>query len=133
MSVLIAGGGIAGLSLGLTCHQIGVPFKIFETVETLRPLGVGINLQPTAVRELMDLGFADALDAIGVKTRDYGMYNRFGQRIWVEPRGTWAGYRWPQYSVHRGYLHMMLYEALIARAGPNCVETGWWPHRMVCS
>jgi len=125
MTVLIAGGGIAGLALGLTCHQIGAPFKIFESVESLRPLGVGINLQPTAVRELYELGLADQLDQIGVQTRDYGMYSKMGLPIWIEPRGKWAGYRWPQYSVHRGELHMMLYRELLSRAGESCVETGW--------
>ncbi|MFT6676160.1 MAG: 2-polyprenyl-6-methoxyphenol hydroxylase-like FAD-dependent oxidoreductase [Sulfitobacter sp.] len=125
MTILIAGGGIAGLALGLTLHQIGVPFRIFETVQTLRPLGVGINLQPTAVRELMDLGLEAELEQIGIRTRDYGMYSKHGIHIWTEPRGIWAGYDWPQYSVHRGKLHMMLYDALIKRAGPEAVETGW--------
>ena len=125
MTVLIAGGGIAGLALGLTCQQIGAPFRVYESVESIRPLGVGINLQPTAVRELIDLGFESRLDDIGVQTRDYGMYSKKGRHIWTEPRGTWAGYRWPQYSVHRGLLHMMLYEELVHRAGPDCVQTGW--------
>ncbi len=125
MTVLIAGGGIAGLALGLTCHQIGVPFKVFEAVPEIKPLGVGINLQPTAVRELYDLGLEHALPKIGVKTRDYGMYSKSGRQVWLEPRGTWAGYNWPQYSVHRGELHMMLHRTLIERAGAECVETGW--------
>lgn len=125
MTVLIAGGGIAGLALGLTCHQIGVPFQVFEAVPEIKPMGVGINLQPTAVRELYDLGLEDALPKIGVKTRDYGMYSKTGLKVWVEPRGTWAGYNWPQYSVDRGALHMMLYHALIERAGADCVATGW--------
>lgn len=47
MTILIAGGGIAGLTLGLTLHQIGVPFRIFEATREIRPPGVGINLQPT--------------------------------------------------------------------------------------
>ena len=69
MTVLISGAGIAGLSLGLTLHQIGVPFRIFESVQVLQPLGVGINLQPSAVRELFDLGLETELDALGVRTR----------------------------------------------------------------
>ncbi len=124
MTVLIAGGGIAGLTLGLTLHQIGVPFRIFEATRTLRPLGVGINIQPNAIRELFDLGLEHKLPAIGVKTRQYGFYSKLGRTIWEEPRGTWAGYRWPQYSVHRGALQMLLYEELVARAGLDCVETG---------
>ncbi|TMV06877.1 flavin-dependent oxidoreductase [Ruegeria sediminis] len=124
MTILIAGAGIAGLSLGLTLHQIGVPFRICESTRELRPMGVGINLQPNAVRELLDLGLGDELEEIGVRTRQYGFYSKLGKTIWEEPRGTWAGYAWPQYSVHRGHLQMMLYRALCDRAGPDCVMTG---------
>lgn len=124
MTILIAGGGIAGLTLGLTLHQIGVPFRIFEATQDIKPLGVGINLQPNAVRELFDLGLETQLEQVGVKTRQYGFYSALGHTIWEEPRGTWAGYAWPQYSVHRGALQVMLYNTLIERAGPECVVTG---------
>ena len=123
MTVLIAGAGIAGLSLGLTLHQIGVPFRIHESARDLQPLGVGINLQPSAVRELFDLGLEAELEALGVRTRSYGFHTKSGREIWTEPRGTWAGYRWPQYSVHRGAFQMLLYRTLIQRAGEGCVVT----------
>jgi 5-methylphenazine-1-carboxylate 1-monooxygenase len=125
MTVLIAGGGIAGLSLALTCQQIGVPFRVFEASRELKPLGVGINLQPNAVRELFELGLEKRLPGIGVATREYGMFTKHGLEIWTEPRGLLAGYRWPQYSVHRGKLQMLLYDTLVERAGLECVETGW--------
>ena len=70
MTVLISGGGIAGLTMGLTLHQIGVPFHIFESVKIPKPLGVGINLQPTAVRELMELDLGSMLDRVGIRTQD---------------------------------------------------------------
>ena len=54
--VIIAGGGIGGLTLALTFHQIGVPFLVLESSREMHPLGVGINLQPNAVREFFDLG-----------------------------------------------------------------------------
>ncbi|MFW8633408.1 flavin-dependent oxidoreductase [Cribrihabitans pelagius] len=124
MTILIAGGGIAGLSLGLTLHRIGVPFHIYEAAAELRPMGVGINLQPNAVRELFDLGLEAELDAIGVRTRQLGFYSKRGKTIWEEPRGIDAGYAWPQFSVHRGALQMMLYRVLRDRAGPGCITTG---------
>jgi 2-polyprenyl-6-methoxyphenol hydroxylase-like FAD-dependent oxidoreductase len=124
MTILIAGGGIAGLTLGLTLHQLGLPFRIYERVAEPKPLGVGINLQPNAVRELMDLGLEGALDAIGIRTRQYGFYTKSGREIWVEPRGRAAGYAWPQFSVHRGKLQMMLLEELRRRAGHEVIETG---------
>ncbi|WP_300038370.1 flavin-dependent oxidoreductase [uncultured Roseobacter sp.] len=124
MTVLIAGAGIAGLTLGLTLHQIGVPFRICEAVRQIRPLGVGINLQPNAVRELYDLGLRQDLHETGVLTRSLGFFSKSGREIWSEPRGLDAGYAWPQVSVHRGHLQMMLYRTLLERAGPESVLTG---------
>ncbi|MDJ0614130.1 MAG: flavin-dependent oxidoreductase [Rhizobiaceae bacterium] len=124
MTVLIAGGGIAGLTMGLTLHQLRIPFHIFESVSKPKPLGVGINLQPPAVRELYALGLESKLDRIGVQTRDYGFYTKTGLEIWTEPRGKHAGYNWPQYSVHRGKLQMMLLGALVQRCGEECISFG---------
>ncbi len=129
MTVLIAGAGIAGLSLGLSLHQVGIPFHIYEAVREIRPLGVGINLQPHATRELFELGLEDALDKIGLRTEEVGYYSKHGREIWREPRGELAGYNWPQFSIHRGGLQMALYDALIARAGDvitmGAAVTGW--------
>ena len=125
MTILISGSGIAGLTLGLTCQQLGFPFKIFESAKKIKPMGVGINIQPNAVRELFDLGFEDDLEKIGVKTKEFGTFTKKGLKIWTEPRGKVAGYNWPQYSVHRGQLQMMLYNRLINLAGKNCICTGW--------
>jgi 2-polyprenyl-6-methoxyphenol hydroxylase-like FAD-dependent oxidoreductase len=123
MTVIIAGGGIAGLSVALSLHQIGVPCRVYEQVKALRPLGVGINVQPHAVRELFELGLENELEAIGVRTREVAYFSKRGHPIWAEPRGMFAGYAWPQYSVHRGRLQQMLYDAVIARMGPDAVVT----------
>jgi 2-polyprenyl-6-methoxyphenol hydroxylase-like FAD-dependent oxidoreductase len=123
--VLIAGGGIAGLSLALTLHQIGVPCVVFEAVGELQPLGVGINIQPNAVRELFDLGLdARELDAIGIPAREWALVGRNGKDVYAEPRGLAAGYRWPQYSVHRGQLQMLLYRTVLERLGAGAVRLG---------
>ena len=52
---------IGGLSLALSLHQAGIAVRVYEAVRDPSPLGVGINLQPTAVRELTELGLGDAL------------------------------------------------------------------------
>ncbi|MDT7837941.1 flavin-dependent oxidoreductase [Aquabacterium sp. OR-4] len=123
--VLIAGGGIGGMSLALTLHQIGVPCVVLEAVPELRPLGVGINLQPNAVRELHALGFGnEVLDRIGVQAREWALVGRNGHEVYSEARGLLAGYRWPQYAVHRGQLQMMLYHAVRERLGPDAVRLG---------
>jgi len=123
--VLIAGGGIGGLSVALTLHQIGVPCVVLEAVPELKPLGVGINLQPNAVRELYELGFGpETLDGIGIETREWALVGLNGNDVYSEPRGLKAGYRWPQYSVHRGKLQMLLYRAVFERLGPAAIRTG---------
>ncbi len=124
MTVLIIGGGIAGLTTALSLHQIGVSCRVYESVETIEPLGVGINTLPHAVRELTELGLGDALAASGIATAELAYYSRRGQRIWSEPRGAAAGYRWPQYSIHRGALQMILLDAVRARLGADAVVTG---------
>lgn len=123
--VLIAGAGIGGLSLALTLHEIGVPCLVLESVGTLKPLGVGINLQPNAVRELYEMGFGpENLDPIGVQTQEFALVGLNGKDVYSEPRGFKAGYRWPQYSVHRGGLQMLLYRATLERLGGGAVRTG---------
>ncbi|MDG2261345.1 MAG: FAD-dependent monooxygenase, partial [Actinomycetota bacterium] len=123
MTVLVAGGGIGGLAMALTCQQIGVDVKVFESAAELRPLGVGINLQPNAVRELYDLGLGDKLPTVGIETTEWALVGKNGNDIWSEPRGIGAGYNWPQFSVHRGKLQMMLYNAFVERAGHTAVLT----------
>jgi 2-polyprenyl-6-methoxyphenol hydroxylase-like FAD-dependent oxidoreductase len=123
--VLIAGGGIAGLSLALTLHQIGVPARVYEAAAQMKPLGVGINLQPNAVRELFDLGIgAKVLDSVGLPAREWALVGLNGNDIHAEPRGLEAGYNWPQYAVHRGAFHMALYDAVRERLGPEAVVLG---------
>ena len=123
--VLIAGAGIGGLALALTLHEIGVPCLVLESVAALKPLGVGINVQPNAVRELQAMGFRNEdLDAIGVRTEEWALVGLNGKDVYSEPRGLSAGYRWPQYSVHRGGLQMLLYRAAVERLGADAVRTG---------
>jgi 2-polyprenyl-6-methoxyphenol hydroxylase-like FAD-dependent oxidoreductase len=120
--VIIAGGGIGGLTLALTLHQIGVPFLVLEKSRAMRPLGVGINIQPNAVRELFDLGLtSEILDTIGVSAKEWALVGLNGKEVYAEKRGLDAGYKWPQFAAHRGELLMLLYRTLIERAGGESV------------
>ena len=123
--VIVAGGGIGGLAAALTLHQIGVPCVVFESAREMRPLGVGINLQPNAVRELQDLGIAEAdLDRVGLPAKEWALVGLNGNDIYSELRGRLAGYQWPQYAVHRGRFQLLLYDKLVERIGPESVRLG---------
>ncbi len=124
MQVLIVGGGIGGLTTALSLHAAGIDCCVYESVISLRALGVGINLQPNAVRELTELGLGDALAETAIETSTLAYYNKHGQLIWSEPRGRAAGYRWPQYSIHRGELLIILLDAVRARLGPERIRAG---------
>jgi 2-polyprenyl-6-methoxyphenol hydroxylase-like FAD-dependent oxidoreductase len=115
--VIIAGAGPGGLALALALHQRCIPAQVYEAVPEIRPLGVGINLLPHSVRVLHALGLSPELEAIGIPTAELRYYNKHGQLIWAEPRGLAAGYDFPQYSIHRGQLQQLLFEAARARLG----------------
>lgn len=115
MTVLIAGAGIAGLTLALSLRVLGIPARVFEAVERPAPLGVGINVQPHAIRELEALGLLPDLDRIALRTAEVAYFSSHGRLIWSEPRGMDAGYNWPQFSIHRGKLQMLMLETARAR------------------
>jgi len=122
--VLIAGGGIGGLTAALTLHARGIGSTVLERASHLRPLGAGINLLPHAVSELYALGLGDELSKVAVAPASISYYDTEGTLLFREPRGIDGGYGYPQYSVHRGQLQMLLLSALRERLGPNVVRTG---------
>jgi 2-polyprenyl-6-methoxyphenol hydroxylase-like FAD-dependent oxidoreductase len=127
VKVIIVGGGIGGLTTALMFHARGIDCEVFEQADTVRELGVGINTLPHAIKELAELGLLSRLDAVAIRTYELFYTNRFGQEIWREPRGTDAGYDVPQFSIHRGRLQGVIYQAVRARLGESRVHTG---HRL---
>lgn len=125
MEIVIAGAGIGGLTTALSLHAAGyTDVRVLEGASEIREIGVGLNLPPHAVRELTELGLNRQLEHIGVSTAELAYYDAEGRLIWAEPRGLEAGYRWPQYSIHRGKLQRMLIDAVHERLGRTAVETG---------
>ncbi|MET9953063.1 FAD-dependent monooxygenase [Streptomyces sp. NPDC006339] len=124
--IVIAGGGIAGLTAALALHAAGFPrITVVEAARAPRPAGAGLNLMPGAVRELDALGLLAALESgAALRTRELRYYHRSGGLISREPRGLGAGYRWPQLSVHRAHLQRVLADAVRERVGPAAVLTG---------
>lgn len=123
MVIAIIGGGIAGLSLAMNLHDRGIAARVFERAPEIKELGVGITLLPHAMREFAMLGLGDELVQTGVVIRESCFFNRFGQLIYREERGRHAGYAYPEVSIHRGRLHMILYRAALARLGADAIRT----------
>jgi len=119
--VLIIGGGIGGLTLALSLHQAGIACKVFEAAPAIKALGVGVNLLPHGMRELTELGLQEKIAAVAVETQELRFYNRYGQFIFREARGRYAGYEWPQLSTHRADLHEILLAETRKRLGPDAV------------
>ena len=124
MDVIIIGAGIGGLTTALALERVGVKARVYESVKELRPLGVGINLLPHATKVLGECGLLDALAQSAVATSELIYLNKLGQEIWREPRGQAAGYTWPQLSIHRGDLQMILLRAVSERLGKARIRTG---------
>ena len=124
MNVTVIGAGIGGLTAALSLHAAGIDVRVYESVVDMKAMGFGINLQPNATRELVELGLGEALSETAIETAELGYYNKLGQLIWSEPRGLRAGYAWPQYAIGRGDLQMILLDAVTARIGVANILTG---------
>ncbi|GLX34376.1 flavin-dependent oxidoreductase [Streptomyces roseochromogenus] len=124
MRVTVVGGGIAGLTCALSLHAAGFEPRVYEAARKVEAVGVGINLLPHAVRELSELGLDGELDSVALPPHRLSYQDRTGGVVWEEPLGRAAGYRWPQYSVHRGRLQMLLLAAVRERLGVDAVRTG---------
>jgi len=123
--IIIAGGGIGGLTTALCLDEKGFDVQVYESSKEIKPLGVGINLLPHAVRVLTNLGLLEKMCELAVPTKELAYYSKHGKKIWQEPRGKFAGYNWSQFSVHRGIFQMLLLDAVKERLGNDSVQTGY--------
>ena len=120
--ILIIGGGIGGLTLALALQARDLFCQVYEAAPEFIPLGVGINMLPHAIRVLTTLGLEPDLKAYGVEAREFTYFNRYGQAIFAEPCGQFAGYSYPHFSIHRADLHKVLIDAVIDRLGSGAVH-----------
>ena len=125
MRVIIAGAGVGGLSLALMLQRRGIDARHLRT--GIRSQGTRRRHQHAsrvAIRELSEIGLLPALDLAGIRTRELIYLNRQGQEVWRELRGIDGGHPLPQFSIHRGRLQKVLYDAVIERLGAEAVQTG---------
>jgi 2-polyprenyl-6-methoxyphenol hydroxylase-like FAD-dependent oxidoreductase len=126
LDILVCGGGIGGCAAALALHRQGnTGVRIIEAVTDVQPLGVGINLQASGVLALHELGLREQLEATAIQTRQLNYYTGPGGKLIIsDPRGLHAGYKVPQYSIHRGHLQMILFDAAKQTLGPEGVVVG---------
>lgn len=124
MKIIIAGGGIGGLVAAISLHNAGHNVTVFESTKEVKPLGVGINLLPHCVRVLDNLGLLNDLKKLAVETKELVYANKHGQFFWEEPRGRYAGYKWSQFSIHRGEFQILLWNKAAEILGNDCIYPG---------
>jgi salicylate hydroxylase len=117
MKVLIAGGGIGGLTAALECARQGFSVEVFEQAAEFSDVGAGIQLSPNPSRVLLSLGLGDTLRSVaflpeGTEFRHW----RNGKLLSHNPLGPVAleKYGAPYYHVHRADLTRVLAEAAAA-------------------
>ncbi len=121
LNIAIVGGGIAGLALALGLHRHGISAQVYEAAPAIAEIGVGITLLPHGMREIGLLGLGDTMLAAGIENQTSAFFNRFGQQLFAEPRGKYAGYPDPEVGIHRGRLHGILLAAVREQLGPGAV------------
>lgn len=124
--VLIAGGGIGGLTAALALLRRGIDVDVYEQAPELRELGAGIQMAPNGTRLLIELGLEEALqpvicDAAGKEVRIWNT----GQTWKLFDLGEDSVRRFgaPYWLVHRGQLHTALINAVQALK-PDAIHLG---------
>lgn len=110
LDIAIAGCGVAGLAAATLLRRQGARVVIFDRLETPRPIGSGLILQPVGLRVLDEIGAGDAIRALGAPI--HRLHGKSGERVVLDVRYAARGKTKPVgLSVHRGALFHVLYEA----------------------
>ena len=124
MKILIAGGGIGGLTAALALTQFGHDVTILEQAEALGEVGAGLQISPNGMKVFEALGMADRIAATAFQPEGIEMrLGRSGRIVFDIPLGLAAADRWgaPYLHVHRADLVAALSAELAERA-PDAVR-----------
>jgi salicylate hydroxylase len=113
--IVVAGGGIAGLTAGLAFAQKGFEVSLFERAPRFEEIGAGLQLSPNATRILARLGVLEGLNGVAVRPEAICLRDAKNLREFARvPLGDPAERRWgaPYLVAHRADLQ----SALLARA-----------------
>ena len=113
--MVIAGGGIGGLSAALACARAGGTVRLYERATEFSEVGAGIQLGPNVVRVLHSWGLKDALaGVVGVPGRVQFRSAVSGAVLGELPLGSDMSRRYgaPYVTIHRADLHGLLVRAL---------------------
>ncbi|TRW14429.1 FAD-dependent monooxygenase [Glacieibacterium frigidum] len=120
MRVLIAGGGIGGLTAAIALLRHGFEVDVFEAAPAFADIGAGVTLAPNAMTAFAYLGVADAIAAQSVEpTRQQVRHWQDGRVLMTLDRGTRMRdlYGAPYLYTHRADLHAILVDAVAANGG----------------
>ncbi|MBM7118395.1 FAD-dependent monooxygenase [Archangium primigenium] len=125
--VLIAGGGIGGLTLARALQAAGIGCTVFERAETLRPVGAGIIMQMNAMTALRSLGLADAVAQAGLPLAALSTLDPSGRRITRLPLARIEQeFGGPAIAIRRSRLQEVLLTGLEPeRLRTGCAVTGF--------
>jgi 2-polyprenyl-6-methoxyphenol hydroxylase-like FAD-dependent oxidoreductase len=110
--VLIAGGGIGGLSASIALARTGIKTNVLERSAFTEESGAGIQLGPNATRLLRDMGVLDAIEPVAFKPEAIWLFDGLsGKRLAIVPLGDIPEQRYgaPYITLHRADLHTGLH------------------------
>src|SRR3954466_1297092 len=123
LKVLIAGGGIGGITAMLALRQRGIDVQLFEQAAAFRQVGAGLQVSSNAARILLKLGLGEALKKVATypEARDYRGWDS-GERLYYTPLGQKAEAQFgsPYYAAHRAEL----LDVLLSGLDQNGVDLG---------
>jgi salicylate hydroxylase len=121
--ILIAGGGIGGLTAAIALTQRGFQVSVFEQAPELHELGAGVTITPNGSRVMTALGLRPAIEQIASPPECRAMRLFSTGQTWQLPTTDTSAIGSPFWMVHRGDLHQALAKALEQRA-PGSIHVG---------